>query len=116
MIYQKIIPRSQQHGQTFTGDGAIARPAVYSTAKAILLIVLHVPLLHALPTRYSLLHVRTQDKDEAMPSDSPTLWIYLLVAIALVLLGGAFAGLTIALMGQVQPFLTLVTMILTAPG
>lgn len=31
----------------------------------------------------------------------PTLWIYLAVAIGLVLLGGAFAGLTIALMGQV---------------
>lgn len=37
-----------------------------------------------------------------MPSDDPTLLIYLLVAVGLVLLGGAFAGLTIALMGQVQ--------------
>ena len=36
-----------------------------------------------------------------MSADKPTLWIYLAVAIALVLLGGAFAGLTIALMGQV---------------
>ena len=36
-----------------------------------------------------------------MSPDKPTLWIYLAVAIALVLLGGAFAGLTIALMGQV---------------
>ena len=37
-----------------------------------------------------------------MSPDKPTLWIYLAVAIALVLLGGAFAGLTIALMGQVN--------------
>lgn len=37
-----------------------------------------------------------------MSPDKPTLWIYLAVAIALVLLGGAFAGLTIALMGQVR--------------
>ena len=37
-----------------------------------------------------------------MSPDKPTLWIYLAVAIALVLLGGAFAGLTIALMGQVS--------------
>ena len=36
-----------------------------------------------------------------MPSDYSTLWIYLSVAVGLVLLGGAFAGLTIALMGQV---------------
>jgi hypothetical protein len=36
-----------------------------------------------------------------MSPQKPTLWIYLAVAIALVLLGGAFAGLTIALMGQV---------------
>ena len=37
-----------------------------------------------------------------MSPDKPTLWIYLAVAVALVLLGGAFAGLTIALMGQVS--------------
>lgn len=37
-----------------------------------------------------------------MSPAKPTLWIYLAVAIALVLLGGAFAGLTIALMGQVR--------------
>lgn len=36
-----------------------------------------------------------------MSPTKPTLWIYLAIAIALVLLGGAFAGLTIALMGQV---------------
>lgn len=36
-----------------------------------------------------------------MSPNKPTLWIYLAVAVALVLLGGAFAGLTIALMGQV---------------
>lgn len=30
------------------------------------------------------------------------LWLYLSFAAALVLLGGAFAGLTIALMGQVS--------------
>jgi len=33
-------------------------------------------------------------------AEDPSLWLYLLVAAVLVLLGGAFAGLTIALMGQ----------------
>lgn len=37
-----------------------------------------------------------------MSPEKSTLWIYLAVAVALVLLGGAFAGLTIALMGQVS--------------
>lgn len=35
------------------------------------------------------------------PTTEPALWLYLSVAAALVLSGGAFAGLTIALMGQV---------------
>lgn len=42
------------------------------------------------------------EEQEPMPSDDPALWIYLSVAVGLVLLGGAFAGLTIALMGQVS--------------
>lgn len=41
----------------------------------------------------------TEKKDK--PKDDPSLWLYLSVAALLVLLGGAFAGLTIALMGQV---------------
>lgn len=36
------------------------------------------------------------DDDKGKPADDPQLWAYLGVAAALVLLGGAFAGLTIA--------------------
>lgn len=55
------------------------------------------PLLTLLPFK-----ILAESEDETPMSPSkPTLWIYLAVAIALVLLGGAFAGLTIALMGQV---------------
>jgi len=36
------------------------------------------------------------EEDEGKPADDPQLWAYLGVAAALVLLGGAFAGLTIA--------------------
>lgn len=68
-------------------------------AKLFLVGIANLPLLRAAPLARSpyamLLHVG------AMPANEPTLWIYLAVAIGLVLLGGAFAGLTIALMGQV---------------
>lgn len=42
-----------------------------------------------------------RDEPEGKPPDDPSLWLYLGIAAILVLLGGAFAGLTIALMGQV---------------
>ena len=61
------------------------------------------PLLRAAPQLRGPFNVFAEDDDEPpMAPDKPTLWIYLAVAVALVLLGGAFAGLTIALMGQVS--------------
>ena len=57
------------------------------------------PGLLAAPVEMGLVTLFKEEKP--MPPDNPTLWIYLGVAIGLVLLGGAFAGLTIALMGQV---------------
>lgn len=59
------------------------------------------PLLAAAPLYSRLVTVREEEDGE----DPTILWIYLATAIALVLLGGAFAGLTIALMGQVSVFL-----------
>lgn len=65
------------------------------------------PMMRAAPTRHSpFIYL---DEEPPMSPQEPTLWIYLAVAVALVLLGGAFAGLTIALMGQVRklaPFST----------
>lgn len=58
------------------------------------------PLLRAAPLLRGPLHVFAEEEPPMSP-EKTTLWIYLAVAIALVLLGGAFAGLTIALMGQV---------------
>ena len=57
------------------------------------------PLLRAAPLSLKSFTAR-EDVGEGGPSDDPLLWIYLSVAVALVLLGGVFAGLTIALMGQ----------------
>lgn len=83
-----------RHGYT------AARPLVLSMAKLFMLGFL--PLLRAAPQLRGPFNVFAEDEETPMSPDKPTLWIYLAVAIALVLLGGAFAGLTIALMGQVS--------------
>jgi metal transporter CNNM len=59
------------------------------------------PLLFALtsiPVSYAapLLQFQKEKDAEPKPADDPSLWIYLGTAVALVLLGGVFAGLTIA--------------------
>ncbi len=69
-----------------------------SLARLFLYTFISLPLLRAAPLRHG--PVRIFDEAPMAP-DQPTLWIYMAVAIGLVLLGGAFAGLTIALMGQV---------------
>ena len=85
-----------------SGGFVTRRPIVLSMVKLLLFGIANTPLLRAAPTRLlPITFFAEDDADGAMPPDSPTLWIYLAVAIGLVLLGGAFAGLTIALMGQV---------------
>lgn len=79
------------------------RHLLLSMAKLFMLGFL--PLLRAAPQLRSHVRVFAADEEPPMSPDKPTLWIYLAVAIALVLLGGAFAGLTIALMGQVLTML-----------
>ncbi|KAL8845434.1 MAG: hypothetical protein Q9176_000070 [Flavoplaca citrina] len=68
-----------------------------SLARLFLYAFISLPLLRAAPLRNGSIHVF---EEPPMAPSKPTLWIYLAVAIGLVLLGGAFAGLTIALMGQ----------------
>ena len=57
--------------------------------------------MKAAPTKHASFSAMADEDEPPMSPAAPTLWIYLAVAVALVLLGGAFAGLTIALMGQV---------------
>ena len=84
------------------GGVAAQRPLILSLLKLFFLGVVNLPLLGAAPThRWPVVPFAEDDVDPISP-DKPTLWIYLTIAIALVLLGGAFAGLTIALMGQVR--------------
>ncbi len=86
---------------------ASSRPAILSLAKLVLFGVANLPPIRAAPLRF--LPATLLEADGGMPVDNATLWVYLGVAVALVLLGGAFAGLTIALMGQVQSNLALLT-------
>jgi len=89
-----------RHG--YRGGIGFTRPAVIGLAKLLML-----PLASAAPLGLWQRSVKAFESDEDLPKspDEPQLWIYLSVAVALVLLGGAFAGLTIALMGQDETYL-----------
>jgi metal transporter CNNM len=86
------------------GYGGIAlRPAVLGLAKLMML-----PLASAMPLLQSRSH--SSESDDELPKDpsDPDLWVYLGIAVALVLLGGVMAGLTIALMGQDETYLQVI--------
>lgn len=77
-------PRSIASSQLST------RPGTLSLIKLLLCAFLHFGVTKALP------FVSVLKEDEGKPADDPQLWAFLGTAVALVLLGGAFAGLTIA--------------------
>ena len=96
--------RALQHGRTTSPSSrgfARSRPIVLSGAKLLMLGITNLPFLRAAPLGFLPSSSFVQE-DGAMPPDDAKLWIYLAIALGLVLLGGAFAGLTIALMGQVS--------------
>ncbi|KZF21153.1 DUF21-domain-containing protein [Xylona heveae TC161] len=66
----------------------------------------NLPMLRAAPLLSSFPVIL--DAPEGKPPTDPRLWVYLGVAVVLVLLGGAFAGLTIALMGQDEIYLQVI--------
>ncbi|GAQ07114.1 protein MAM3 [Aspergillus lentulus] len=86
------------------------RPVVLGLAKLFLLASTQIPLISAAPTVASRNHYQVLGGHEfdPKPVDDPQLWLYLGVAAALVLSGGAFAGLTIALMGQDEVYLQVI--------
>ncbi|CAO2647541.1 Nn.00g084630.m01.CDS01 [Neocucurbitaria sp. VM-36] len=63
------------------------------------------PLVKALPMPFGGIVNALKDEDLPKSPNDASLWLYLGVAIALVLAGGVFAGLTIALMGQDEIYL-----------
>ncbi|EMD00144.1 hypothetical protein BAUCODRAFT_145454 [Baudoinia panamericana UAMH 10762] len=85
------------------GHWYATRPAALGLAKLLLL-----PIVSAAPLGlYGSGGVRIrEDAPEAPKSPhDPQLWIFLAIAVVLVLMGGVFAGLTIALMGQDETYL-----------
>lgn len=75
-------------------------PARVALVKLLLFSFARLPILQASPIVTSILE--KYDEEPPKSPEDPSLWIYLAVAAALVITGGAFAGLTIALMGQVR--------------
>lgn len=73
-------------------------PVILGLVKIFVLLFNQLPIVKAAPTDTLLL---SRIPEPPVPPDEPGLWLYLGIAAALVLSGGAFAGLTIALMGQV---------------
>lgn len=71
-----------------------------SLAKLLIIAISQFPLTAAAPI-LSPFFTFSEAEPPKEPSD-PSLWLYLGISAALVLSGGAFAGLTIALMGQVS--------------
>ncbi|KAI1208595.1 DUF21-domain-containing protein [Annulohypoxylon truncatum] len=85
-----------------------ARTAVLSLSRALFL---SLGLATAAPINY---HSRTVD-NAPEEAEGGALWVLYAVSIILVLLGGAFAGLTIALMGQDEIYLQVISLDLEEP-
>ncbi len=83
----------RNHVGRHTGFGR----AAVSLANVLIVGLMNLPLLRALtlPMGASSLNGNAEPNEGASPDD-PSLWLYLGIALALVLLGGIFAGLTIA--------------------
>lgn len=77
------------------------RVLILALAKVFARSISFSPMAQAAPTHLGTFFY-VPDEPGGRPPDDPGLWLYLGVAVALVLLGGVFAGLTIALMGQVS--------------
>lgn len=90
------ISRSTMLG-TQRRQNARGQPVAVALVKLLLLAIAQIPLIRAAPTPL----LQSLSDEHGKPPDDPSLWLLLGIAAALVLSGGAFAGLTIALMGQV---------------
>ncbi|KAF2223821.1 hypothetical protein BDZ85DRAFT_114772 [Elsinoe ampelina] len=104
---------SSQHGAlvparfgSSSGPRSSVSPAAFSLAKLLAASILHPTLSYAAPILSR--SVRSFEEKAPKSPEDASLWAYLGTAIALVLLGGAFAGLTIALMGQDEIYLQVI--------
>ena len=79
-------------GQTNYNGYSTRRPGAKGLSSVLMLVLSQISHVAASPLRKYLEKV----KEDAPEAEDPSLWLYLLTAAILVLLGGAFAGLTIA--------------------
>ncbi|KAJ5225708.1 hypothetical protein N7468_006933 [Penicillium chermesinum] len=77
-------------------------------ARSTVLGLSETPLPLGAPVVTSLLSLPDDHRDLDPHESDPSLWLYLGISAALVLSGGAFAGLTIALMGQDEVYLQVI--------
>ncbi|KAL2797749.1 hypothetical protein BJX66DRAFT_297144 [Aspergillus keveii] len=85
------------------------RPIALGLGKLFMLSLSHLSFVSAAPASHFLSRRgHTEAEPQPLPADDASLWLYLGVAAALVLTGGAFAGLTIALMGQDEVYLQVI--------
>jgi metal transporter CNNM len=80
---------------------------VLGLARLIVLTCSQLPLAAGAPALSTYLLSSSESDPPKEPTD-PSLWLYLGISAALVLSGGAFAGLTIALMGQDEVYLQVI--------
>ena len=86
------------------------RSGILSLVRVLFLSLFNLPALQASPLKDTKQRISLKflEKAHSKDADDATLWIYLAVAVALVLAGGAFAGLTIAFMGQDEIYLQVI--------
>lgn len=86
----------------------LATPAALSIVKLLGLPLIQLPLSYAAPLLSRSAVIAFEDDEAPKSPSDPNLWVYLGIAVVLVLLGGVFAGLTIALMGQDEIYLQVI--------
>ncbi|PGH29048.1 hypothetical protein GX50_08206 [[Emmonsia] crescens] len=89
----------------YSNQHVAGRSVVLAVAKLLFLAIAQFPTISAFPILGSL---QLGEHEDGKAPDDPSLWLYLSVAAALVISGGAFAGLTIALMGQDEVYLQVI--------
>lgn len=74
----------------------------YSSARLLLVGLVHAAVVCSAPITNSFRTFESDVSDEPKSPEDAALWLYLGIALILVLLGGAFAGLTIAYVRQLR--------------
>ncbi len=80
-------------GRTILNGYGSSRPAARGFSKLLLLGFAQISHVVAAPI---IEHIQNAKESAPKDAEDPSLWLYLTVAAVLVLLGGTFAGLTIA--------------------